>query len=221
MRILLLGCPGAGKGTQARYLAKRYHIPLIATGDMLRTIATSGTTLGQRVRQIMESGALVSDEIIVELVKERLSHQDCQTGYLLDGFPRTTDQAEALDNSGVVIDYVIEIFVPDNNIVERLSNRRIHPGSGRVYNLKYNPPKIPDIDDTTGEALVQRDDDNEETIRERLRVYHEKTEPLVKYYQLANHGIAAPRPKYAQINGTYDIGHVQQQIVSFLTKQHT
>ncbi|MBU0745011.1 MAG: adenylate kinase, partial [Gammaproteobacteria bacterium] len=183
MRIVLLGCPGAGKGTQAQYLAKHYNIPLISTGNMLRSAVEEGTELGLKVKQVMESGALVSDDIIMALVRERLQLNDCKGGYLLDGFPRTIAQAESLYRAGIDVDYVIEIFVHEDDIVERLSGRRIHPESGRAYHLQYNPPKKPGIDDVTGETLVQREDDKEETIRKRLRVYHEKTEPLIKYYQ--------------------------------------
>lgn len=213
MRIVLLGCPGAGKGTQAKYLAERYNIPLISTGDMLRVAINSGTDLGLQVKKIMDSGALVSDDIIIALVKERLRHKDCQQGYLLDGFPRTIAQAEALRESGVVIDCVIEIFVPDDDIVERLSGRRIHQLSGRTYHLKYQPPQTPGIDDVTGDILVQRDDDKEDTIRQRLRVYHEKTEPLVKYYKLTKSDVA---PQYLLIDGRGSIEQVQKRIISAL-----
>jgi len=211
VRIVLLGCPGAGKGTQAGCLAKRYNIPLIATGDMLRAVVDSGTELGLKVKRVMESGSLVSDDIIISLVKDRLDQSDCKGGYLLDGFPRTIAQAEALHKSGVVIDYVIEVFVSDDDIVERLSGRCIHPGSGRTYHLKYNPPKVPGIDDVTGEVLVQRDDDKEETIRQRLKVYHEKTEPLIKYYQMAEDNAVVPR--YIRVDGIGKIEQVQKRIL--------
>lgn len=216
MRIVLLGCPGAGKGTQAQYISERYNIPLISTGNMLRTVIDSGTTFGLKVKSIMESGALVSDDIIIKIVKDRISQDDCKNGYLLDGFPRTIAQAEALNDAGVVIDCVVEIFVPDDNIVERLSGRRIHLKSGKTYHLKYNPPEVAGIDDVTGDALVQRDDDKEETIRQRLRVYHEKTEPLVKYYRdlAGKNGVAGP--KYIKVAGTDGIQQVKEQIFSKL-----
>jgi adenylate kinase len=211
VRIVLLGCPGAGKGTQARFLARHYHIPMIATGDMLRTVSKSNNSLGLKVKEIMASGSLVPDNIIVTLVKERLNSDDCTQGYLLDGFPRTINQAEALHSAGIELDYIIEIFVPDDDIVKRLSGRYIHPGSGRVYHLTYNPPQIPGVDDITNEPLVQRDDDKEDTIRERLKVYHEKTEPLVSYYRT---GIDSYAPKYIKIDGVGTIEEVYARITS-------
>lgn len=212
MRIVLLGCPGAGKGTQAQYLAKHYNIPLISTGNMLRTAVESRTELGLKVKQVMEKGALVSDDIIMDLMQERLKQSDCQHGYLLDGFPRTIAQAEALNKAGIMLDYVIEIFVPDNDIVERLSGRRVHLASGRAYHLKHNPPQNPGIDNITGEPLAQRDDDKEETIRERLRVYHEKTEPLIKYYQSLSSKNMAVSPRYIRVDGTNEIEQVWQDL---------
>jgi adenylate kinase len=211
--IVLLGCPGAGKGTQAKHLAKYYNIPIIATGDMLRNIAKSGTKLGLKVKQVMESGALVSDEIILDLVKKRLEQNDCKRGYLLDGFPRTVTQAEAIRKLGIAIDYVVEISVPDTIIVERLSDRRIHPGSGRTYHLKYSPPKVSGIDDITGEALVQRNDDKEETIRKRLKVYYMQTEPLIRYYKSAKNNEAS---QYIQVDGMKKMEDIQKQIISFI-----
>lgn len=213
MRLILLGCPGAGKGTQAQYLSKHYNIPLVSTGDMLRIAIERGTNLGLKVKQIMESGDLVSDDIMIDLVRDRLSWQDCKNGYLLDGFPRTVTQAEALLEAGIGVDVVVEIFVPDDDIVERLSGRRVHPASGRVYHLKYNPPKNPGLDNVTHEALVQRDDDKEETVRERLRVYHEKTEPLTKYYQDLFKDNKDVVPKYVQIDGRGDISQVREKIL--------
>ena len=214
MRIVLLGCPGAGKGTQAQYLSKHYNIPLISTGNMLRSAVTSGSALGLKVKQVMESGALVSDDIIIDLVKERLDQDDCRGGYLLDGFPRTINQVESLHKAGIEIDLVIEIFVPDDDIVERLSGRRIHQGSGRVYHLKYSPPETSGLDNITKEALVQRDDDKEETIRERLRVYHEKTEPLIKYYQDLAKDNKDAALQYLQIDGRGDIEQVSKRVFS-------
>lgn len=212
MRILLLGCPGAGKGTQAKYLAKRYNIPLIVIGDMLRAAVESGSKLGLEVKQVMHSGGLVSDDIIIRLVKERLNQSDCKGGYLLDGSPRTIAQAEVLHKSGIMLDYVVEIFVHDDVVVERLGGRRIHLESGRTYHVKYNPPKVPGVDDVTGDSLIQRDDDKEETIRQRLRVYHEKTEPLVKYYQTAEKEKSIT--KYIRVDGAGTIEQVHQRILS-------
>ncbi len=217
MRIILLGCPGAGKGTQAQYLAKHFGIPLIATGDMLRAAVDNGTELGLKIKQVMDKGALVPDDIIISLVKERLRSADCQKGYLLDGFPRTIAQAEALEKSGVIIDNVIEIHMPDDDIVERLSGRRIHLASGRIYHVKYNQPKVSGVDDNTGEALVQRDDDKEETIRKRLEIYHEKTEPLVKYYQARAANNSGPNaPHYIRVDGVGKIEQIQERIFSAL-----
>lgn len=214
MRIILLGCPGAGKGTQAQYLATYYNIPLISPGNMLRTAVKMQTQLGLQVKQIMEKGDLVSDDIIINLVEERIQQDDCKNGYLLDGFPRTIAQAEALQNAKIAIDYVIEIFVSDEEIITRLSGRRVHPASGRIYHLKYNPPKTPNLDDETKETLIQREDDREAVIRERLRVYHEKTEPLIKYYkELARKEITNPL-HYIRINGVGKIEEIQQHIFS-------
>jgi len=210
MRIILLGCPGAGKGTQAQYLSGYYNIPLISTGDMLRSAIKMQTPLGLQVQQIMQQGGLVSDDIIINLVKERISQKDCINGYLLDGFPRTIMQAQALDEAKIAIDYVIEIFVPDYEIVERLTGRRVHLESGRVYHVKYNPPKIIDRDDVTNEPLMQRDDDTENTVHERLRIYHEKTESLVEHYKQSSN------VNYVHVDGTGDIKQIQQRILQGL-----
>lgn len=210
MRIILLGCPGAGKGTQAQYLSSYYNIPLISTGDMLRSATKMQTPLGLQVQQIMQQGVLVSDDIIIDLVKERISQKDCINGYLLDGFPRTIAQAQALDDAKINIDYVIEIFVPDREIVERLTGRRIHLASGRVYHVKYNPPKIADKDDITNEPLIQRNDDTENTVHDRLRIYHEKTESLVEYYKQSNN------VHYVRADGIGDIKQIQQRILQGL-----
>ncbi|MFL0799112.1 MAG: adenylate kinase [Agarilytica sp.] len=183
MRVILLGAPGAGKGTQAKFLMESYGIPQISTGDMLRAAVAAGSPLGLKVKDVMDSGALVSDDLIIDLVKDRISQEDCEKGFLLDGFPRTIPQAEALGNSGVAIDHVLEIHVDDEEIVSRLSGRRVHEASGRIYHVDHNPPQEEGKDDATGEALIQREDDQEETIRHRLGVYHDQTEPLVTFYQ--------------------------------------
>ena len=183
MRLILLGPPGAGKGTQAQFIREKFAIPQISTGDMLRAAVKAGTPLGVAAKKVMDAGHLVSDDIIIGLVKERLKEADCQRGYLFDGFPRTIPQAEALRAAGVPIDHVLEIDVPDEEIISRISGRRVHPPSGRVYHIKFNPPKLAGKDDATGEALVQRDDDREETVRKRLDVYRAQTRPLVDYYK--------------------------------------
>ena len=183
MRVILLGAPGAGKGTQAQFIAENYGIPQISTGDMLRAAVKAESALGLKVKDIMNSGGLVSDEIIIGLVKERIEQDDCKNGFLFDGFPRTIPQAEALTASGVAIDHVLEIDVDDEEIVSRMAGRRVHEASGRIYHLKYNPPVKDGVDDETGDPLIQRKDDHEDTVRTRLAVYHEQTEPLVKYYQ--------------------------------------
>jgi len=183
MRLILLGPPGAGKGTQAQLLCEAFGIPQISTGDMLRAAVSAGSALGKRVKAVMDSGALVSDDIIIELVKERLGQPDCANGFLFDGFPRTIPQADALADAGVTIDAVVEIQVPDEEIIRRMSGRRVHQASGRTYHVEFNPPKVADVDDVTGESLIQRDDDREDTVRERLSVYRAQTAPLVEYYR--------------------------------------
>ncbi len=183
MKLILLGAPGVGKGTQAQYIMDKYGIPQISTGDMLREAVREGTELGQKVKQVMDSGALVTDDIILDLVKERLARDDCKNGYLFDGFPRTIPQAQALVDQGISIDCVIEISVPDDEIISRLSGRRVHQASGRVYHVTHNPPKVEGKDDETGEDLIQRDDDKEDTIKERLKVYRDQTAPLVEFYR--------------------------------------
>jgi len=211
MRIILLGAPGAGKGTQAQILKDKFNIPQISTGDMLRAAIKANTKLGLEAKQFMDSGALVPDQLIIELVKERIQNEDCKQGFLLDGFPRTIPQAEAMKQASISIDIVIEIDVPDNVIVERLSGRRTHLASGRIYHIQNNPPKIQDKDDITGEPLVQRDDDKKETILKRLDVYHSQTKPLVDYYsKLAsseNKGL-----RYIKINGLGDVKDIQKTI---------
>ena len=214
MRIILLGSPGAGKGTQAVNLSRHFRIPLISTGDMLRAAVVSGSELGMEIKGIMDRGALVSDEIMVDLVKQRIAQQDGKSGYLLDGFPRTIAQANALDKAGISIDYVVEIHVADDEVVSRLSGRLTHPGSGRVYHIKYSPPKVAYFDDITGEKLVQRDDDREETVRNRLRVYHEKTEPLVAYYrELAEKD---GNLKYLRVDGLGNIDAISAKIFKLM-----
>ena len=201
MRLILLGPPGAGKGTQAAFIRETYGIPQISTGDMLRAAVNAGTPLGLAAKQVIDSGTLVSDDIIIGLVKERLRERDCAQGYLFDGFPRTIPQADALRNAGVPLDYVIEIDVPDAAIIERMSGRRVHVASGRTYHVKFNPPKATGRDDVTGDALIQREDDTEETVRNRLAVYHAQTEPLVTYYQQWEASGDPKAPRYRKVNG--------------------
>jgi len=202
MRLILLGPPGAGKGTQAGFIREAYKIPQISTGDMLRAAVKAGTPLGLAAKKVMDSGALVSDEIMIGLVRDRLREADCANGYLFDGFPRTIPQADSMKDAGVTIDFVLEIDVPDAAIVERMSGRRVHLASGRTYHVKYNPPKVPDRDDVSGEPLIQREDDREATVKKRLAVYHEQTKPLVAYYtQWAASG--DPRaPKMRKVDGS-------------------
>ncbi|GAA5007650.1 adenylate kinase [Acinetobacter puyangensis] len=215
MRIILLGPPGAGKGTQAQLICKRYNIPQISTGDMLRAAIREGTELGLQAKSVMENGGLVSDELIIGLVKERIAQPDCANGCIFDGFPRTIPQAEALEKEGIKIDHVIEIEVPDEEIVKRLSGRRQHPASGRIYHTIYNPPKVEGKDDETGEDLVQRPDDLEETIRKRLASYHSETEQLVGYYQGRTHA-TDNAPTYDKVNGLDAIDNVQAKLFSIL-----
>lgn len=213
MRIILLGAPGAGKGTQAQFLMGKFGIPQISTGDMLRAAITAGTELGIAAKRVMDEGKLVSDELIIGLVKERISQADCDKGFLLDGFPRTIPQADAMKDADIKIDHVIEFDVDDEVIVERMSGRRVHPGSGRVYHLRYNPPKVEGIDDETGEELVIRPDDQEQTVRKRLGVYHEQTKPLVDYYKaLAGAGECA----YHKFDGTQPVEVVSHQLSKLL-----
>ena len=216
MRLILIGPPGAGKGTQAAYITEHFNIPQISTGDMLRAAVKAGTELGKAAKVIMDQGGLVSDDIIIGLVKERLQSDDCKNGFLFDGFPRTIPQAEALKDAGIPIDFVLEIAVPDAEIVERMSGRRIHPASGRSYHIKYNPPKVEGKDDVTGEDLVQRDDDREEVVMKRLAVYHAQTEALVGFYQnLAKSGDAAA-PQYRSVSGIGPIEEIRDRIFEAL-----
>jgi len=207
MRVILLGAPGAGKGTQAQFIMQRYGIPQVSTGDMLRAAVKAGTELGVAAKKIMDAGQLVSDDIIIGLVKERIAQPDCAKGFLFDGFPRTIPQAEALVKQGIAIDAVVEFAVDDEEVVKRIVGRRVHPGSGRVYHVVYNPPKVAGKDDVTGEDLVQRPDDSEETVRERLRVYHAQTSLLIGFYNDLAKGGGAHAPTYIQIPG---IGTVEQ-----------
>ena len=207
MRLILLGAPGAGKGTQAAYICQRYGIPQISTGDRLRAAVKAGSPLGVAAKQVMDAGGLVSDDIIIGLVKERLAQPDCANGFLFDGFPRTIPQAEAMKTAGVKLDVVLEIDVPDAAIIERMSGRRVHVASGRTYHLKYNPPKADGRDDATGEPLIQRDDDKEETVLKRLQVYQSQTRPLVDYYAAWAASGDAAAPKYRKISG---VGPVEQ-----------
>ncbi|MES2182716.1 MAG: adenylate kinase [Pseudomonadota bacterium] len=216
MRIILLGAPGAGKGTQATHLREKFNIPQISTGDMLRAAVKAGTPLGLEAKAFMDSGGLVPDAVIIGLVSERIKEADCKNGFLFDGFPRTIPQAEAMKNAGVGIDYVVEIDVPDEAIVERMSGRRSHPASGRTYHVKFNPPKVAGKDDVTGEALVQRVDDHEDTVKKRLEVYHSQTKPLVKYYaDWANSGVNGA-PKHVFVSGLGDMNVIRDNIFAAL-----
>ncbi|WP_108445099.1 adenylate kinase [Halomonas denitrificans] len=216
MRLILLGAPGAGKGTQAQFICERFNIPQISTGDMLRAAVKEGSELGLKVKEIMNSGGLVSDDIIIALVKERISQPDCANGFLFDGFPRTIPQAQAMRDAEVKIDHVLEIAVDDEEIVKRLAGRRVHPGSGRVYHLEYQPPKEEGKDDVTGEALIQRDDDRESTVRNRLAVYHEQTAPLVDYYQQWAKEEPEAAPAYHRVEGVGSIDDITGQVIKAL-----
>lgn len=216
MRLILLGAPGAGKGTQAAFICQKYGIPQISTGDMLRAAVKAGTPLGLAAKKVMDSGALVSDDIIIGLVKERIAQADCAQGFLFDGFPRTIPQAEAMRQAGVKLDYVLEIDVPFEAIIERMSGRRSHPGSGRTYHVKFNPPKAQGVDDVTGEPLVQRDDDKEETVRKRLQVYADQTRPLVDYYAGWAKADPANAPKYRAISGMGTVEEITQRVFDAL-----
>ena len=216
MRVILLGAPGAGKGTQAQFITDAFSIPQISTGDMLRAAIKEGTELGLKAKAVIDAGQLVSDDIIIGLVKERLKEADCENGALFDGFPRTIPQADALKEAAVDIDYVVEIDVADEEIIQRLSGRRVHPDSGRVYHTVYNPPKVEGKDDETGEDLVQRADDTEETVRNRLNVYHEQTAPLVGYYNDWAATGAKNAPEYVKVNGVGDLNEIKQTLLAAL-----
>ncbi|MDH4573811.1 adenylate kinase [Salinicola acroporae] len=216
MRLILLGAPGAGKGTQAQFICEHFHIPQISTGDMLRAAVKEGSELGVKVKETMNSGALVSDDLIIALVKERISQPDCANGFLFDGFPRTLPQADAMKDAGIKLDHVVEIAVDDEEIVNRLSGRRVHPDSGRVYHVDYKPPREEGKDDVTGEPLIQRDDDSEKTVRHRLSVYHDQTEPLVGYYREWATEDAEAAPGYHRIAGVGSVDEIREQVLAAL-----
>ena len=216
MKLILLGAPGAGKGTQANFISKQFGIPQISTGDMLRAAVKAGTPLGIEAKKIMDAGGLVRDDIIIGLVKDRLKEADCQSGYMFDGFPRTIPQADAMKEAGVAIDFVLEIDVPDSEIVGRMSGRRVHVASGRTYHIKFNPPKVEGKDDVTGEPLIQRDDDREETVLKRLDVYHQQTEALVGYYGKWAESGAAGAPKYRKVSGMGKVEDVRDSAFAAL-----
>jgi adenylate kinase len=217
MRLILLGAPGAGKGTQANFIKEKYNIPQISTGDMLRAAIKAGTEMGLAAKKVMDAGQLVSDDIIIGLVKERLKEADCANGYLFDGFPRTIAQADAMKDAGVKVDYVLEISVPDASIIERMDGRRCHPGSGRVYHVKFNPPKVEGKDDVTGEDLVQRDDDKAETVKKRLDVYHNQTEVLLGYYNSWAQSGDSVAPKYRKIEGVGAVEEIRDRAFAALS----
>ena len=218
MRLILLGAPGAGKGTQANFIKEKYNIPQISTGDMLRAAIKAGSDLGMAAKKVMDAGGLVSDDIMIGLVKDRLQDPDTANGYLFDGFPRTVAQADAMKDAGINVDYVLEIDVPDESIVERMSGRRSHPGSGRVYHVTFNPPKVDNIDDITGEPLIQRDDDKAETVKNRLAVYHNQTEVLLGYYnKWAQSGLPGA-PKYRRISGVGPVEQIRDAAFAALTE---
>ncbi|HUH88642.1 MAG TPA: adenylate kinase [Pusillimonas sp.] len=218
MRLILLGPPGAGKGTQAAFITEKFGIPQISTGDMLRAAVKAQTPLGIEAKKIMDTGGLVSDDLIIGLVRDRLKQPDCENGYLFDGFPRTIPQADALKEADIGLDFVVEIVVPDENIIERMSGRRVHPASGRSYHVSFNPPKTPDVDDITGEPLVQRDDDREETVRHRLSVYQDQTRPLVGYYSDWAKSGDQRAPAFRQISGVGSLDEIRQRIAEALNK---
>ena len=218
MRLILLGAPGAGKGTQATFICQKYGIPQISTGDMLRAAVKAGTPLGLQAKAVMESGALVSDDLIINLVKERIAQSDCNGGFLFDGFPRTIPQADAMKSAGVKLDYVLEIDVPFDAIIERMSGRRSHPASGRTYHVKYNPPKVEGQDDVTGEPLIQREDDKEETVKKRLEVYSAQTRPLVDYYSSWARNDAASAPRYRAISGMGSVEDITARAFEALSR---
>ena len=216
MRLILLGPPGAGKGTQAGFIRERFHIPQISTGDMLRATVKAGTPLGRAAKEVMDAGELVSDDIIIGLVRERLKGSDCSNGYLFDGFPRTLPQAQAMRDSGIDLDYVLEIDVGPEEIIQRLSGRRVHPASGRTYHVKFSPPKTPGKDDLTAEPLIQRDDDTEETVRNRLKVYQQQTRPLVDYYSRWAAQGDARAPQFRRISGLGSVTEIRDRILTAL-----
>ena len=217
LKIILLGPPGAGKGTQANYIKDEFGIPQISTGDMLRAAVSAGTPLGLEAKNVMDAGELVSDELILDLVKERITEDDCKKGYLFDGFPRTIAQAEGMREAGISVEYIVELQLEDEEVIKRMSGRRIHPTSGRTYHILFNPPKVENVDDITGEALVQRDDDKEETVRKRLQVYHSQTSLLIEYYSQGAANKVESAPVYLQINGFGDVQEVKNSILNALS----
>ncbi|TDJ18693.1 MAG: adenylate kinase [Gammaproteobacteria bacterium] len=216
MKLILLGPPGAGKGTQAKAVSEKYGIPQISTGDMLRSAVRAETTLGIEAKKVMDAGELVSDNLILQLVRDRISKDDCASGYLLDGFPRTIAQAEGMKKLGIDVDFVVELQVADEEIIERMSGRRIHPASGRVYHVKFNPPKTENLDDETGESLIQRDDDTEQTVRKRLQVYHKQTAQLIDYYSDNEDKSSGDDPTLVRINGSGDLKEISKNIFGLL-----
>jgi adenylate kinase len=220
VKVILLGPPGAGKGTQAAYIQKHFGVPQISTGDMLRAAVKSGSELGKQVQQVMDAGELVSDDLILALVRERVAEPDCANGYLMDGFPRTIAQAEGMRRSGINVDCVVELQADDEEIIRRMSGRRVHPESGRTYHTQFNPPKVPDKDDVTGDALIQRDDDREETVRKRLEVYHEQTEPLIEYYRKWAVSGDSGAPAYIEIDGMRSVDTVKEAVITALEKNN-
>jgi adenylate kinase len=216
MKLILLGPPGAGKGTQANHIRETFGIPQISTGDMLRAAVKAGTELGLKAKRIMDAGELVSDDIILGLVKERIREPDCAAGYMFDGFPRTLAQADGMKAAGIDVEYVVELQVPDEEIVRRMAGRRVHPGSGRTYHVAFNPPRVAGRDDVTGEPLIQRDDDVEETVRKRLHVYHSQTAPLIKYYRDWAATGDRRAPKHVCIDGSGDVSHITRQVLDAL-----
>lgn len=216
MRLILLGAPGAGKGTQAQFITQKFDIPQISTGDMLRAAVKAGTALGLEAKKVMDAGGLVSDDIILGLIKERLQQPDCARGFLFDGFPRTIPQAEALKKQGIHLDFVVEVDVPDEEIIKRMSGRRVHPASGRTYHVVFHPPRIEGKDDVTGEDLVQRDDDREETVRKRLDVYHSQTKPLVAFYSKWAESGEPGAPKYVRIPGVGSVDQIRDEVFKAL-----
>ena len=216
MRIILLGMPGAGKGTQARFLIEQYKIPQVATGDMLRAAIKDGTALGMQAKSYIDRGALVPDDIVIALVKQRIAERDCASGFIIDGFPRTIPQAEALRRSAIEVDFVMDIDVSDEEILRRLSGRHVHPASGRTYHDVFNPPKVPGKDDASGESLVQRLDDREETVRQRIATYHERTKPLIAYYCQWQRSGDPLAPRYVKINGSGTVKQVRERLVTVL-----
>jgi adenylate kinase len=216
MRFILLGPPGAGKGTQASFITRKYGIPQISTGDMLRAAIKAGTELGLKAKKLMDAGQLVPDDVIIGLVKSRIKEPDCASGFLFDGFPRTLAQADAMKSAGVQIDYVVEIAVPDEEIIQRMSGRRVHPASGRTYHVKFNPPKVADKDDPTGEPLILRQDDQPETVKERLHVYHAQTQPLIEYFSEWQAGGDPGAPKHCRVSGTGTVEQIRDRVFAAL-----